>query len=98
MFAVTRGACTFEADPQNRDMDVKISSSWKARLGEEFTKPYFQALTAFVRAEYTSQTIYPPGREIFKAFDACDFDEVKVVIIGQDPYHGAGQANGLCFS
>src|SRR6187402_1588108 len=79
-------------------MDVKISSSWKTRLSDEFSKPYFQTLTDFVRSEYASQTVYPPGREIFKAFDACDFNEVKVVIIGQDPYHGAGQANGLCFS
>ena len=79
-------------------MDVKISSSWKTRLSDEFSKPYFQTLTEFVRTEYASQTVYPPGREIFKAFDACDFNDVKVVIIGQDPYHGAGQANGLCFS
>jgi uracil-DNA glycosylase len=79
-------------------MDVKISSSWKSRLSDEFSKPYFQTLTDFVREEYASQTVYPPGREIFKAFDACDFNDVKVVIIGQDPYHGAGQANGLCFS
>ena len=79
-------------------MDVKISSSWKTRLSDEFSKPYFQTLTDFVRSEYASQTVYPPGREIFKAFDACDFNDVKVVIIGQDPYHGAGQANGLCFS
>lgn len=79
-------------------MDVKISSSWKARLFDEFSKPYFQTLTNFVRQEYAAHTIYPPGKEIFKAFDACDFDEVRVVIIGQDPYHGAGQANGLCFS
>lgn len=79
-------------------MDVKIADSWKARLSEEFQKPYFQKLTTFVRHEYASATVYPPGREIFKAFDACGFDDVKVVIIGQDPYHGAGQANGLCFS
>lgn len=79
-------------------MDVKIAPSWKARLSDEFQKPYFLSLTAFVRQEYATQTVYPPGREIFRAFDACDFDRVKVVIIGQDPYHGAGQANGLCFS
>lgn len=79
-------------------MDVKISDSWKSRLAEEFDKPYFQQLTAFVKNEYLTQTIYPPGKEIFKAFDACEFDQVKVVIIGQDPYHGPGQANGLCFS
>lgn len=79
-------------------MDVKIASSWKSRLSGEFQKPYFQNLTNFVRQEYATQTVYPPGKEIFKAFDACDFDNVKVVIIGQDPYHGPGQANGLCFS
>ncbi|MDH4057577.1 MAG: uracil-DNA glycosylase [Cyclobacteriaceae bacterium] len=79
-------------------MDVKIALSWKSRLSEEFSKPYFEQLTEFVKTEYQTNTIYPPGNEIFKAFDACDFDQVKVVIIGQDPYHGAGQANGLCFS
>jgi uracil-DNA glycosylase len=79
-------------------MDVKIAESWKAHLHEEFEKPYFQQLTSFVRDEYKTQTIYPRGVDIFKAFDRCDFDNVKVVIIGQDPYHGPGQANGLCFS
>jgi len=79
-------------------MDVKISTSWKTRLSDEFSKPYFQELTEFVRQEYASHTVYPPGKEIFRAFDTCDFNEVRVVIIGQDPYHGAGQANGLCFS
>jgi len=79
-------------------MEVKIAPSWKSRLGDEFQRPYFSALIDFVRQEYASHTVYPPGREIFKAFDACDFDGVKVVIIGQDPYHGPGQANGLCFS
>lgn len=79
-------------------MEVKIAPSWKDRLSSEFEKPYFLALTEFVKTEYKTQTIYPPGKEIFKAFDHCDFDHVKVVIIGQDPYHGAGQANGLCFS
>lgn len=79
-------------------MDVKIAASWKDRLSEEFLKPYFNELTDFVRKEYTTHTVYPPGKEIFKAFDACTFDDVKVVIIGQDPYHGPGQANGLCFS
>ena len=72
--------------------------SWKARLSEEFEKPYFTTLIDFVKQEYRTQTIYPPGKEIFKAFDCCDFADVKVVIIGQDPYHGPGQANGLCFS
>ncbi len=79
-------------------MDVKISPSWKARLIQEFEKPYFTQLISFVKSEYQNQTIYPPGNEIFRAFDCCDFDQVKVVIIGQDPYHGAEQANGLCFS
>jgi uracil-DNA glycosylase len=79
-------------------MDVKISPSWKKRLAEEFDKPYFTNLIDFVKSEYQTQTIYPPGKEIFRAFDCCDFDEVKVVIIGQDPYHGAAQANGLCFA
>ncbi len=79
-------------------MDVKMVPSWKSRLEEEFNKPYFENLISFVKQEYSSQTIYPPGKEIFRAFDACDFDNVKVVIIGQDPYHGPGQANGLCFS
>jgi uracil-DNA glycosylase len=79
-------------------MEVKIASTWKALLSDEFQKSYFQQLTAFVKSEYKSQTIYPRGVDIFKAFDRCDFSEVKVVIIGQDPYHGPGQANGLCFS
>jgi uracil-DNA glycosylase len=79
-------------------MDVKIAPSWKARIGDEFTKPYFKTLINFVKTEYATHTVYPPGKEIFRAFDWCDFDDVKVVIIGQDPYHGPGQANGLCFS
>ena len=79
-------------------MDVKIDESWKRELAEEFEKRYFEELTTFVRNEYATSTIYPPARLIFNAFDHCPFDKVKVVIIGQDPYHGAGQANGLCFS
>lgn len=80
-------------------MDVKIEKSWKEQLSQEFEKPYFETLTAFVRSEYSGSTpIYPPAKLIFNAFDHCPFDDVKVVIIGQDPYHGAGQANGLCFS
>lgn len=78
--------------------DVKIAPSWKEKLNGEFSKAYFLQLIEFVRNEYKTQTIFPPAREIFRAFDCCDFDQVKVVIIGQDPYHGAGQANGLCFS
>lgn len=79
-------------------LDVKIEQSWKALLQEEFDKPYFAELTDFVRAEYKSYRIYPPGSQIFNAFNLCPFDKVKVVIIGQDPYHGPGQAHGLCFS
>ena len=79
-------------------MDVKIAPSWKKRLSDEFDKAYFTQLIDFVKQEYQTQTVYPPGKEIFRAFDCCDFDDVKVVIIGQDPYHGVGQANGLCFS
>ncbi|MDX9881208.1 MAG: uracil-DNA glycosylase [Prolixibacteraceae bacterium] len=79
-------------------MDVKIEPGWKEQLSEEFEKEYFQKLTAFVREEYQKQRIYPPGKLIFNAFDQCPFDRVKVVILGQDPYHGPGQAHGLCFS
>ena len=79
-------------------MDVKIEDSWKKMLGEEFEKPYFAQLTEFVRNEYSSGTVYPPAKLIFNAYDHCPFDKVKVVIIGQDPYHGVGQAHGLCFS
>lgn len=79
-------------------MDVKIAPSWKDKLKQEFETPYFQQLIGFVRSEYKVHTVYPPGGEIFNAFDRCDFADVKVVIIGQDPYHGPGQANGLCFS
>ena len=79
-------------------MDVKIESSWKSRLQYEFDKDYFISLTNFVRNEYKQTVIYPPGALIFNAFDLCPFDAVKVVIIGQDPYHGPGQAHGLCFS
>lgn len=80
-------------------MDVKIEQSWKEVLACEFEKDYFSRLTQFVKEEYNSGTpIYPPAKLIFNAFDHCPFDKVKVVILGQDPYHGAGQANGLCFS
>ncbi|AWI26439.1 uracil-DNA glycosylase [Flavobacterium pallidum] len=79
-------------------MNIKIEPSWKAVLSAEFDKPYFKALTDFVSAEYKANTCYPPGPEIFNAFNNCAFNEVKVVIIGQDPYHGPKQANGLCFS
>lgn len=80
-------------------MDVKIEQGWKEVLAGEFEKDYFARLTQFVKEEYAGNThIYPPAKLIFNAFDHCPFDKVKVVILGQDPYHGAGQANGLCFS
>jgi uracil-DNA glycosylase len=79
-------------------MDVTIDSSWKSLLKDEFEKEYFIRLTEFVREEYKTKTVYPPAGLIFNAFNLCPFPEVKVVIIGQDPYHGPGQAHGLCFS
>ena len=79
-------------------MEVKIESSWKEQLQEEFDKPYFKELTEFIRGEYQSKKVFPLSKDIFKAFDLCPFDSVKVVILGQDPYHGPGQAHGLCFS
>jgi len=79
-------------------MDVKIEQSWKERLASEFEKPYFRTLTDFVRQEYAVRQIYPKGSQIFNAFDKTPFDKVKVVILGQDPYHEPGQAHGLCFS
>ena len=79
-------------------MNVKIEPSWKSRLDGEFEKPYFAALVQRVRQEYAQYTCYPPGRLIFNAFNTCPFDKVKVVIIGQDPYHEPGQAMGLSFS
>jgi uracil-DNA glycosylase len=78
--------------------EVKIAPSWKEGLKAEFEKPYFIELINFVKEEYRTHMVFPPGKEIFRAFDCADFDKVKVVIIGQDPYHGPGQANGLCFS
>lgn len=79
-------------------MNVKIEDSWREALAAQWDMPYFKALTDFVRAQYAATTVYPPASKIFAAFDACPFNQVKVVIIGQDPYHGPGQANGLCFS
>lgn len=79
-------------------MKVEIHESWKPYLQEEFNKPYFESLAAFVKSEYKKHTCFPRGNQIFNAFNHCHFDDVKVVIIGQDPYHGVGQANGLCFS
>lgn len=79
-------------------MSVSIHESWKAVLKDEFEKEYFNNLIEFVKTEYTQHTCYPKGNRIFAAFDHCPFDKVEVVIIGQDPYHGPNQANGLCFS
>lgn len=85
----------------NYDMDmreVQIEPSWKYVLAKEFTQPYWHDLTQYVRSEYTQKKVYPPPRQIFRAFELCPFESVKVVIVGQDPYHGAGQANGLSFA
>lgn len=79
-------------------MSVRIEETWKQRLSDEFEKPYFKSLTDFVREEYTQKRVFPPAKLIFNAFDQCPFDDVKVVIVGQDPYHEPGQAHGLCFS
>ena len=79
-------------------MDVRIAQDWKEILAPEFDKPYFEELIGFVKQEYASRRIFPRGSNIFRAFDKCPLDSLKVVIIGQDPYHGEGQANGLCFS
>lgn len=79
-------------------MNVKIHDSWKLHLKNEFEKPYFKDLTNFVKGEYLKHQCFPPGNQIFNAFEHCHFDDVKVVIIGQDPYHDVGQAHGLCFS
>ncbi len=79
-------------------MNVKIEQSWKEHLSSEFEKDYFKNLTEFIRTEYRSGAVYPPGKYIFRAFDLCPFDKVKVVIVGQDPYHDENQANGLCFA
>lgn len=79
-------------------MDIKIEPSWKEALKDEFEKPYFKELAEFVRGEYLSGKVFPPPKFIFNAFALCPFDKVKVVILGQDPYHGVGQAHGLSFS
>src|ERR1700722_2292056 len=78
--------------------DVKIDPSWKGVLEGEFGKDYFKNLAEFVRGEYQHAIVYPPPKDIFRAFNLCPFDNVRVVILGQDPYHGPGQANGLCFA
>ncbi|MFH4968265.1 uracil-DNA glycosylase [Gaetbulibacter sp. M240] len=79
-------------------MELKIDDRWKSLLQEEFDKPYFEALTQFVKSEYANHECFPPANQIFNAFNHCHPEDLKVVIIGQDPYHGHGQANGLCFS
>lgn len=79
-------------------MNVRIEQSWNKALEAQWNAPYFERLTDFVRNRYAQNTVYPPASKIFAAFDSCPFDNVKVVILGQDPYHGPGQANGLCFS
>jgi len=79
-------------------MNVRIDQSWRESLADQWDLPYFVRLTDFVRRRYAENTVYPPASKIFAAFDSCPFDKVKVVILGQDPYHGPGQANGLCFS
>lgn len=79
-------------------MEVRIEQSWKEALEEEFGKPYFESLAAFVKEEYKKGGVYPPPKDIFRAFELTPFKEVRVVILGQDPYHGAGQANGLSFA
>lgn len=86
------------SEPKSNSHKVKIEESWKRALAEELEKPYFKELTGFVRHEYLNSSIYPLPKDVFRAFDLCPFDQVKVVIIGQDPYHGVGQANGLCFA
>lgn len=80
------------------EMNVRIAEDWQQVLQPEFDKPYFEQLVEFVREEYASQQVFPQGGNIFRAFDKCPLEKLKVVIIGQDPYHGEGQANGLCFS
>lgn len=79
-------------------MEVRLEKSWQEHIGQEFSKPYFTDLTAFVRQEYQQFRCYPSGKALFNALDLCPFDSVRVVILGQDPYHGPGQAHGLCFS
>src|SRR3982750_3493181 len=78
--------------------NVKLEPTWKEALHKQFEEPYWLTLTAFVKEEYKTKKVYPPGPNIFRAFDLCPFDKVKVVIVGQDPYHGFRQANGLSFS
>src|SRR3989338_7840227 len=80
------------------EKEVQIEASWKAVLKDEFGKDYFKMLREFVKSEYLHGIVYPPPKNIFRAFDLCPFDKIQVVILGQDPYHGPNQANGLCFA
>ena len=99
MTRTSRGARTgFLAYDVSYMKDVQIGGGWKEHLSDQFAAPYFAELAEFVRGEYVSASVYPLPRNIFRAFDLCPFDAVRVVILGQDPYHGAGQANGLCFA
>ncbi len=84
--------------PKSHNMEVRIETSWKEVLQKEFEKPYFNKLANFVRQEYQTHRVFPPAKQVFNAFDRCPISQVKVVILGQDPYHGPGQAHGLCFS
>src|SRR3989338_5074756 len=94
---VMRGSCSFRSFPKLY-MEVKIEPSWKEHLASEFEQSYFADLTTFVKRAYQEGKVYPPPKHIFRAFDLCPFEKVKVVILGQDPYHGARQANGLAFA
>lgn len=82
----------------NNTIDVKMEPGWKKALAEEFEKPYFKELAEFVKREYKKGAVYPPPKFLFNAFNLCPFGKVRVVVLGQDPYHGRGQAHGLCFS
>lgn len=78
--------------------DIRIETTWKDKLSQEFTKSYWKTLSSTVREQYLSKVVYPPAKQVFRAFDLCPFEKTKVVIVGQDPYHGPNQANGLCFA
>lgn len=78
--------------------DIRIETTWKDKLSQEFTKSYWKTLSSTVREQYLSKIVYPPAKQVFRAFDLCPFEKTKVVIVGQDPYHGPNQANGLCFA
>ncbi len=98
MFGATADSLKSELENQSDSMNVNIHESWNSQLAIEFGQPYFAELTNFVKKEYSTTTCYPKGKHIFAAFDHSPFEKTKVVVIGQDPYHGPNQANGLCFS